>query len=131
MSLNTLYFKGPFFKTHFILIMLLLPLKMVASYSNHIIGLKVIHGVKRDSIILTFDHPNPIAMLTPASFAESQENRIQRYFMPNTTISEDLEDEYSDIVWQNDIGLELVMHGRFVRKIVLSPNKIFIQTERI
>lgn len=132
MSIKILYFKLSSFKVlSFILSMLLLPLSMVASYSNKIIDIKEISGKTKDSVILTFDKPNPIVVLTPASFTESQENIIQRYFMPNTTISESLETDHSDNIFQNDLGVELVMHGKFVRKIALLTNKIFIQAERL
>ncbi|MCX5923334.1 MAG: hypothetical protein NTU89_02075 [Candidatus Dependentiae bacterium] len=132
MSLNTLYFKGSFFKAHFILIMLLLPLKMVASYSNEIIDVKVIHGAKRDTIILTFEKPNPIVTYAPASFIESTDGTVLRYFMPNTTIAENLDGETPASIEQGDLGVELVLNGRLIRKkLLLSPNKIFIQTERI
>jgi hypothetical protein len=130
MSLHIRTFKRPFFKTHFILILLLLPLKMVSSYSNQITDIKAVNGAKRDSIILTFEKPNPIVTYAPASFAESKENKVQRYFMPNTMIAQSFDGEIPESIDQGDLGVELVLNGKLIRKkLLLSSNKLLIQTE--
>ncbi|MFA5999263.1 MAG: hypothetical protein WC747_04560 [Candidatus Babeliales bacterium] len=88
------------------------------AYSNQIVGVQEIFGVKNFTIILTFEHDGPIITYAPASYADSQNDTFNRFFMPNTVLSDNAGSGASGALQQSGSGVELVLLGTLVKKVV-------------
>lgn len=97
------------------------------SYSNEIIEISEIYGTTTHSLILTFDR-DPIINYAPASYQESQNNEINRYFMPNTTISSAIQSLIPSIMKQHSSGVELLLLGKLINK-TIAGHKVMIRTK--
>jgi len=91
---------------------------LLSEYANQLVEVQEIHGATTYSIVLTFEQSGPIITYAPTSFVESQDDTVYRCFMPNTAIGEQLEHNAPDIIQQSDSGVELVLMGKFLKKIV-------------
>ncbi|MCX5924236.1 MAG: hypothetical protein NTZ68_02345 [Candidatus Dependentiae bacterium] len=85
------------------------------AYSNQIVGIQEIYGAKNFTIVLTFEQDGPIITYAPASYADSQNDSFNRFFMPNTVLSDGAG---SGALQQSGSGVELVLFGTLVKKIV-------------
>ncbi|HSW75837.1 MAG TPA: hypothetical protein VLG50_02240 [Candidatus Saccharimonadales bacterium] len=86
-------------------------------YLNTIVDAVEIRGTKNITTIVTFQDENPIITYAPASFAQSQDTTYNRYFMPNTTFADDINNVPSSLQ-QKKSGVEFEQSGTLIKKIV-------------
>ena len=79
-------------------------------YENQITQIQEIAGEHNYTLRLACANQHPIVAYAPSNFAESQDSRVHRYLLPNTTVSEELQNE-SASVQQNGSHVEVLLFG--------------------
>ncbi len=62
-------------------------------YQNEIVGIQEIAGATTYTLVLSCLQLNPIVVYAPESFDESKQREVHRYLLPNTILSEELNNE--------------------------------------
>jgi len=96
------------------------------SYHNQLKEFIEIHGPKSYCIILTFQEKDPLITYSPISFQESKNDLIYRCFLPNTDISDLLDNVPADLCSQKGAGVEIVLIGKLLKRVVCG-NQILIK----
>lgn len=86
-------------------------------YHNQITSVQEIVGATHHSIILYCTAQHPIINYTPANFDESRDDKIQRYFLPNTTFASGV-DASSECFREKFDGVEILFFGTLTQKTV-------------
>jgi hypothetical protein len=84
-------------------------------YYNEVTSVQEIVGDTHHSVILYCTAQHPIINYTPASFDESRDDRVQRYFLPNTTFASGV-DTNCDCLQEKSDGIEILLLGTLTQK---------------
>lgn len=95
------------------------------SYKNEVTEIKEIAGVTNYTLALSCSQQNPIVSYVPESYQESQNNEIHRYFLPNTTLAEGIENETVSAC-QRGSHVEVLLFGKLVAQTAANHSAIFM-----
>ncbi len=84
-----------------------LPMK---KYENEIIKVDEIAGVASYTLVLSCTQLHPIVVYAPNNFSESQQDQVHRYVLPNTTLSENVDNQHA-LVQQDGHHVEVLLFG--------------------
>lgn len=90
---------------------------MLPEYTNVITEIQEFHGGSTYSLILKCEQQDPIITYAPATYEESVEDQIYRFFMPSTTLAPGVGGS-SGVIEETGSGVEIVLLGRLKEKIV-------------
>lgn len=82
-------------------------------YENEITDLQEIAGAKSYTLVLSCSQLNPIVVYAPENFHESGQDDVHRYLLPNTTLSEEINNE-SASVQQDGHHVEVLLFGQLL-----------------
>ncbi len=82
-------------------------------YENEVTDIQEIAGVSSYTLVLSCTQLNPIVVYAPYSFTESEAQDVHRYLLPNTTISEEI-DNQSSIVRKDGHHVEVLLFGQLL-----------------
>lgn len=89
-------------------------------YQNKITAIQEIATVSGTNVIISFEHDDPVCSYAPASYQESIDDEVSRFFMPRTVIAEGVTTSLD--LEQFDHGVQLVLLGRLVQKFIGGKN---------
>lgn len=96
-------------------------------YENQITKIQEITGVHNYTLRLACAQQHPIVTYAPSNFAESQDSSVHRYLLPNTTVSEELQNE-SACVQQNGSHVEILLFGDLILQTTADDAVVFVTT---
>ena len=82
-------------------------------YENEITDIAEIAGAKSYTLVLSCSQLNPIVVYAPDNFAESGQDDVHRYVLPNTTIHDDVQND-SASVQQDGQHVEVLLFGQLL-----------------
>lgn len=90
---------------------------MMPYYQNKVVQVQEIHGATTYTIMLKCSSQEPIIVYAPASYQESLNSSQIRFFLPNTSFDENLENNLESLKVMGN-GIEILLFGDLVKKIV-------------
>ena len=96
-------------------------------YENTIVAIQEFTGRESCKLVLTFHNDDPVCIYSPHSFAESLDTTIYRIFMPRTKLDDSVTSSFD--LHESENGIELVLHGKSLKKII-SGNIVVFQIEK-
>lgn len=99
-------------------------------YENEVNGIQEIAGVTNYTLVLSCSQQNPIVSYAPQNFAESQDNSVHRYVLPNSTLSENIDNETS-CVRQLGSHVEILLFGRLLAQTAHQSRAIFMVSSNL
>ena len=93
-------------------------------YENTIVAIQEFTTLGGCKLILTFQHDDPVCVYAPQSFSESLDNTSFRIYMPRTMVADGVSSSYD--IQQSDDGIELLLTGKSLKKIMSGNVALFI-----
>lgn len=94
-------------------------------YQNQITQMQEIAGVHNYTLRLVCAQQHPIVTYAPTNFEQSQDSSVHRYLLPNTTISDELQNE-SASVQQNGSHVEILLFGDLILQSTGDDAAVFV-----
>lgn len=97
----------------------------MAPYVNQVTEIEEFAGATNYTLVLRCQQEHPIVTYAPTSFAQSQDNSIHRYILPNTTLCQDINNDLAHVV-QSGSHVEILLFGRLIAQTADDHTVVFM-----